>query len=198
MKIRASVAGALVVTGLGLAAWLIVRDTPQYAIFAVKRAIEQHDLTTFSRYVDHTSIAEQLIDDMAAEASRAAARESDTNLGIAIGQGLVGLLKPQLAEEIDKAIVRSVETGSFDGGGDDSGLLTRASRAEYRGIDSTEFDGKVAIVGVRLFLPSEGSEMVVKLNLRDVGRHWQIYGIANFLDLLSAEPTTASAATTTP
>jgi len=107
---------AIVVTAVvgGIIYWQYTR-TPKYSLWQAKKAIEQHDLASFEKYVDVEGVVNSLIDQIL-EISTEETKPQDEweQLGETIGEGLIMLLKPQLTKILKQQIAEYVETGKFE------------------------------------------------------------------------------------
>ena len=197
---------ALVVGGVGVllflcllmaggAAWYwYYTRSPKYSLAQAKKAADAHDLATFEKYVDVRGVSRSIVDQAYREAQRGQ-KPPDSDMertGRAIGEGLVALVKPRLAEELAVQISKAVESGTppsttagrggFSLGGVLSGLRTDL---HFEAFEYERRSGSVANVGVLVRNP-KNEEILLDLKMRDLGGYWQVAEITNVGDIIRA------------
>lgn len=189
----------LVAGGFGVYQWWT--STPEFAARMIVKAGSTRDLTTFRQYVDTKGLAESLVDDFMASAmdEQEAPTSGPEAWGQAIGEGLVAMMKPRIAELFEAQIESLVEDGGFDGltfrGGETTkegpSLDTLSGKIEarqdtYLDIAYKDRTGKTCVWGLRFRNPTLNQEFVLELMFRDVGKHWQLARFSNIPKVLEA------------
>jgi len=189
---------AIVVTAVvgGIIYWQYTR-TPKYSLWQAKKAIEQHDLASFEKYVDVEGVVNSLIDQIL-EISTEETKPQDEweQLGETIGEGLIMLLKPQLTKILKQQIAEYVETGKFEEekkGRESEELEISLSelwnkaggrKSVFRGISYVTKEGKIAYVGLEFFQEKYDTSLILDLKMRDRGGYWQVAELINFLEFM--------------
>ncbi len=167
--------------------------SPEYSLLKIREAIGQHDVDLFEKHVDVDGVTSSLIDQLMAEFNEEADGEG---LGGALAQGLIGLMKPRLADAFREQILQAVETGSFEQEGkgqEDSGgldlslqnIVETGSDTEFEGIDQITKEGKIAYVGLKL-QPKDSKQgtLVLNVKMRDRGGYWQVAELTNVGEII--------------
>jgi len=180
----------------GIIYWQYTR-TPKYSLWQAKKAIEQHDLASFEKYVDVEGITNNLIDQIL-EISTDETKPQDEwkQLGEAIAKGLISLLKPNLTKILKQQIVEYVEMGKFEEEKKSreseepeislSDLWNKSGgeRNVFKGIAYVKKEGKIAYVGLEFFQEKYDTSLILSLKMRDKGRYWQVAEISNFSEFM--------------
>lgn len=152
------------------------RGTPEYSVKQIGRAIENHDLSLFRRHVDTRSIANRMLDDVAAEAVR------DDSSSNALGRGLLELVRPRLLESFEAQVERFVETGEFSDQKTavELGLDNVRNRiGTIEGIVSVQIEGKSAVVRLRITPKDMNRAVILPLKMRQTADgYWQLTEIS--------------------
>jgi len=159
--------------------------TPRYALFRIGKAIRDHDLETFEKYVDLDEIVDSLFDDVLAKSREELEEPADEweKLGYDLGQGLLELMKPRLKEVLREGVRDAIEEGFGEESEDASGSVVEGKVED----DSTpptfwdllfktsiEEEGKVA--KVRIGSGKKEDKLVLKM--RQVsGGYWRVVGL---------------------
>lgn len=170
-------------------------STPQYSIRQIDRAVSNHDLVMFSKYVDMNN----LVPSMAEQIENSAVNKIDhednivSNLVGSLAEGLFEVYQPGLNEILTSEIEAYVKKGDFKSAHSaepDGHSLTRLYQesgkgsAEYKGIEYVNKDGKIAIVGVSFYLPKYKATILVDLKMRNHGNYWQLVDISNLGEVM--------------
>ena len=203
----ASVLALLAVCGY----WYWTR-TPVYSLHQAWNAVQQHDVTTFQKYVDVEGVCGRLIDE-AFDATQDLTSQSKSpyeSLGTYLAKGLVTLAKPTLVRAMKDEVLRFVEEGEFEearaspsadlggtvmGSGEpalaNEGLSLRAlyekggaKGTRFVGIDGVKKEGKIAFVGLKFWDSRFATDYVVQIKMRDMGGYWQVAEVPNVAQLL--------------
>lgn len=165
-----------------------VQGTPSYSLHQAAQAVENHDLQQFKKYVDVEGVSERLVDDIVDQtSSQMSASSPAEQLGQSLGQGLAELMKPRLVEEIQGGVERYVETGEVAGELGERASVDPDSLARiFQGIDSTNINGSMARVYLRVHDLRADSAATLELRMREMDGYWQVAEIANIQELIAA------------
>lgn len=165
--ILAGVLAVLVISAI--IGWQIIRVSPQYSIYQLYQAIDQHDYEKFKQFVDVDGISNNIIDKAMASVTDESKKDVSNNdpfyqLGQNFALGLVTSMKPQLKESMISGIKKAVEEGSFKKEYQPKGVTELVTTIEVKKT------GKVADVVIK----AQGKDDL-KLKMRDLGGYWQIF-----------------------
>lgn len=170
-----------------------LKQGPSGALVAAAAAVQTHDMVTFEKYVDVSSVTSHLVDDVAQQSS---ALTSLMPGGSLMMGGAMRLLKPALAKAAHQEVQRYVETGSLEAAAAAApkrivnvsltGLASKIVNpdSEFKGIKYTREEGDIAFVGLEVTQPKYDTTMVVEVKMRRLGDHWQMTQITNSGELL--------------
>ena len=170
-----------------------LKNGPKGAMAQAAAAVQMHDMATFEKYVDVTSVTTHLVDDVA---QQGAAITSLMPGGSLIMGGALRLLKPALAKAAHQEVQRYVETGSLEAAAAAApkrmvnisltGLASKVAGpdSQFEGIKYTREEGDNAYMGLEISQPRYDTTMVVEVKLRRQGDHWQMTQIMNSGELL--------------
>ena len=183
----------LVIIG-GIFYWQWIRS-PKYSLWQAKKAIEQHDLISFEKYVDIEGLTGRLIDQLLEFSS--SQREEPTNewtqVGRNLAKGIIGLLKPQLAKMAKEQIAYYVEKGDFGYKKKEEAPefsikeiynKVGAEKSKFQGIEYVKKEGKISLVGLKFYQEQYNSTLILDIKMRDRGGYWQIAELSNFSDVI--------------
>ena len=181
---------ALVIAGGGYSLLISGRDTPEYALQTIEKAVENHNKADFYKFVNlesilddsYSSIVEGVTD--ADQTMTEDAKEAIKNF--------TEMLREPLLLSLKAAIDSYIETGEFNKQENASveTLLERTGldRFEYRGITSVAINPKnsnEANAKIVIYHPELAEEFVfnvlLKLNSND---EWQIVSLQNFPEFI--------------
>ena len=170
-----------------------LKQGPSGALVAAAAAVQTHDMVTFEKYVDVSSVTSHLVDDVAQQSS---ALTSLMPGGSLMMGGAMRLLKPALAKAAHQEVQRYVETGSLEAAAAAApkrivnvsltGLASKIVNpdSEFKGIKYTREEGDIAFIGLEVTQPKYDTTMVVEVKMRRLGDHWQMMQITNSGELL--------------
>jgi len=195
-KSKKIVASCAIITLLlgGVLYWRWVRS-PQYSIWQVIKAFEQHDFHTFEKYVDIEGFSSRLIDQVLEQTSSRSPESTDawSKLGEALAGGIFKMAKPKFITMMKEQVRYYVEKGNFETakqGKEDQDtpvnikdVLNRA-KTKFKGVEYTKKDGKIALVGLRIFYPEYKSSTIIDVKMRDLGDYWQVAELSNLNNFL--------------
>ncbi|WP_345234441.1 hypothetical protein [Hymenobacter saemangeumensis] len=171
-----------------------LKNGPSGALAQAAAAVQTHDMATFEKYVDVTSVTNNLVNDIAGQGSAITSLIPGGQLAVA---GTLKLLKPTLAKAAHKEVQRYVETGSLQAAAEAApkrlvnisltGLASKVVNpdSEFKGIKYTREEGDNAFVGIEVSQPKYDTTMVVEVKMRRRGDHWQMTQVTNAGELLS-------------
>jgi hypothetical protein len=172
-------------------------QTPKYSLLQAKKAVEQHDLASFEKYVDVEGITSSLIDQILELSTEGKEQQGEwEQLGEAIGKGLIMLLKPQLTKTLKQQIAKYVETGKFEEEKKSreseepeislSDLWNKSGGEKnvFKGIAYVKKEGKIAYVGLEFFQEKYDTSLILNLKMRDKDGYWQVAEISNFSEFM--------------
>lgn len=170
--------------------------SPKYSLLQAKKAIENHDVVSFEKYVDVQSLTERLIDqflDMTTAQQEQPVNEWE-QMGQNIAKGFINLLKPQLAKLAKEQVAYYVEKGSFEDAKDKAEgpqfslkeIWNKSGRekSKFRGFEYVKKDGKIAVVGLGFFHEEYNTKLVLDIKMREKGGYWQVAELSNFSDYM--------------
>jgi len=169
------------------------KNGPKGALVLAAAAVQSHDMATFEKYVDVSSVTGHLVDDVAQQGSTLTSLLPGGSL---VMGGASRMLKPTLAKAAHQEVQRYVETGSSEAAAAAApkrlvnisltGLANRvvSPESEFKGIKYTREEGDNAFVGLEVTQPKYDTTMVVEVKMRRQGDHWQMTQITNSGELL--------------
>lgn len=196
MKKLAGVGIALLMLAVaGSYAYRQMVTSPEYSLWQIKMAVDQHDLASFNKYVDIEGILGEFIDVALKQTPDVPKPESAAEeFGQTLGMGLIESMKPQLIQEGKKAISDAIETGDFgttaenDSSSDKTllGILKSLGdkKNSFKGIEYSKTDGEIAIVGLNIHHEEKNSDLLLELKMRNMGDYWQLARVNNLADVM--------------
>ena len=170
-----------------------LKSGPSGALVSAAAAVQTHDMATFEKYVDVSSVTSHLVDDIAQQSSALTSLLPGGSLMLG---GAMRLLKPSLANAAHQEVQRYVETGSLEAANAAApkhvvnisltGLASKIVNpdSEFKGIKYAREEGDNAFVGLEVTQPKYDTTMVVEVKMRRQGDHWQMTQITNSGELL--------------
>ncbi|GMA99462.1 hypothetical protein [Pelosinus sp. IPA-1] len=174
--------------------WYWLR-TPQYSLKIIKDAVETHDLQKFEKHVDIETLVSRVIDQVLDSKvnNKNEVQDEQTN---AFAAGLIKMLKPQFVLMAKDQIRSYVEKGSTETQPKNNQPKNKnestpnfsindiyknngGGSVDFKGIEYVNKDGKIAIVGLKLFYPKLNSDVILELKMREMDGYWQIAEINN-------------------
>lgn len=181
----------LVLAVLLIGGYLYYRELttgPKFALGQAVKAVHDHDVASFEKYVDVESVTGSLVDQVA---------DQGKMLGLVVpgggmvARGLMGLAKPQIAKAARKEVERFVETGDLEKAAASqpqhlvkvslAGLASKVISPEssFKGVKYVNEQGEQALVGLEFTQPKYDTTMVLEVKMRDRGDYWQVTEITN-------------------
>ena len=183
----------LALAGGGYYYYRTLKGGPSGSLVAAAAAVQTHDMATFEKYVDVSSVTTHLVDDVTQQSS---ALTSLLPGGSLVMGSAMRLLKPALAKAAHNEVQRYVETGSLEAAAAAApkrlvnvsltGLASKvvSPDSEFKGVKYTREEGDNAFVGLEVTQPKYDTTMVVEVKMRRQGDHWQMTQITNSAELL--------------
>ncbi|UYZ58397.1 DUF2939 domain-containing protein [Hymenobacter latericus] len=167
---------------------------PKFALAKAAKAVHDHDVASFEKYVDIQSVASSLVDQVAEQDQLLGLLNA--NSGGLLMRGALNLAKPQLASVARKEVQHYVATGSFDANANNeferivkfslAGLASRivSPESSFKGVKYLKEQGELALVGLEFTQPKLDTTLVLELQMRDRGDYWQVTEITNLGEVL--------------
>ncbi|RSK46680.1 DUF2939 domain-containing protein [Hymenobacter perfusus] len=164
-----------------------LRTGPEYSLMQAYKAVTDHDVATFERYVDIGSVTSNLVDQVAEQGAALSGLNSG---GLAL-TGALQLFKPQLARTAREQVRRYVETGSAQAAAEagsagplNVSVLGLAGKvvgegSRFKGIKYTRKEGNQAFIGLEFTQPLYDTTLVLEVSMRNQGDYWQATAISN-------------------
>ena len=147
----------LALAGGGYYYYRTLKGGPSGSLVAAAAAVQTHDMASFEKYDDVSSVTSHLVDDMTQQSS---ALSSLLPGGSLLMGGAMKMLKPALAKAAHSEMQRYVETGSLEAAAAAApkrlvnvSLTGLASKvvgpdSEFKGVKYTREEGDNAFVGL--------------------------------------------------
>ncbi|MFD1467969.1 hypothetical protein ACFQ48_07010 [Hymenobacter caeli] len=183
----------ILVLALGAGAYYYAKskkDGPTGALVQAVAAVRAHDMASFEKFVDVSSVTSHLVDNMSSQSAVVGALVPGG--GLMMG-GALRLLKPTLAKAARKEVAHYVETGSLETAASQRpvnlSILGLAGKvvspdSKFSGIKYATEQGEQALVGLEFTQPRYDTTMVVEVKMLHRGDHWQMTEITNTGELL--------------
>ena len=183
----------LALVGGGYYYYRTLKGGPSGALVAAAAAVQTHDMASFEKYVDVTSVTSHLVDDVTQQGSVLTSLMPGGSL---LMGGAMRMLKPALSKAAHSEVQRYVETGSLEAAAAAApkrlvnvsltGLASKvvSPDSEFKGVKYTREEGDNAFVGLEVTQPRYDTTMVVEVKMRRQGDHWQLTQITNSAELL--------------
>jgi len=164
--------------------------TPKYSLLQIKKAFDQHDFTSFEKYVDIESITNNLIDQYLEnhfDVNRT--KDKEEIISGYLSKGLIEVIKPKLNTIIKHQLAGIIETGTFedqkkkenskDIQSSFSDSLSKSDNVKkiFQGFEYEKKEGKICYVGIKFFNEKSKSTSILDLKMRDKGGYWQVVEI---------------------
>ncbi len=177
--------------------WKFTRS-PRYSLWQAVKAVKQHDLASFEKYVDVEGMTSNLIDQMLKLGSdKGKVKDEWGQLGEVFAKGLVAFLKPQLVKIAKQQISDYIEKGKFEEkkeGTKTEGIKfslsdiwskTRSEKKNFHGIKYVKREGKIVYIGLKLFQEEYNTTLILDLKMRNRGNYWQVAELSNLSEFIN-------------
>jgi len=166
----------------GFLYWKFI-TSPEYSLSKINESIENHDITTFEKYVDVDGIIMRLmsqIPEIIGGNKKAAAM-----FGEEINQRILSVLQGPILKIAKESVRTVIERGHFDKSITQKDLM--AELLKHVPIDSIKFiglkeirkQGKVCTVPIQIYVGAYEGETTLELMMRNKGSYWQVAEISN-------------------
>ena len=191
----ACVIAVMLISGISYWYWT---NTPQYSLRFVPKAFEEHDLTMFEKYVDMDSLISRAVDQVMDATTNDSKDTTNPEMQNMV-RGIAQMFKPMLATAAKEQIKTYIEKGNFDSVANKAGkkqstgpeidvgdkfFKRGGGDIQYKGVDYSKKDGKIAVVGLKLYYPKLESEVILEIKMRERDGYWQIMEINNLSDFI--------------
>jgi tetratricopeptide (TPR) repeat protein len=162
--------------------------SPTYSLMQIKNAIEDHDVTSFEKYVDLSSITSRVITELPDALGSQKVIDSFGQEGAGI---LIGFVKESFVKSTRELVNTFIERGHIDKSLIEQGSLSKfmkklpmdnLSIVEFQ---ETKIEGKICRVPIELHIGSFDGNAVLELMMRDKGSYWQLAELSNLPDFIS-------------
>jgi len=200
-KAKWGIAGiVLIIIAGALFYFLYWVKTPAYSLGIIKTSVEKHDLVKFEQHVDMNSLYGRAFDSFIGKELQG----NDNALILGIVKAMRGIVVDELTNQTKKY----VETGSFEkpannenkntagkeNNTENNGKAaaqalssrTNAQGMEYKGVEKTEKDGKIAVVSLKMNDKQLKKDFILKVKMRELDNgEWTVVEIANLEEFLA-------------
>jgi len=205
-KIIITVTVCLILIAIGGAGyWQYTIRKPEYSLWQAKKAIDEHDLMMFEKYVDTEGVVETLIDQFMDVCTENIEKEGGKydKFGMGLVEGFVTLFKPRFTKLVKQEIVSFVETGDFEKENkNESQKLSRKEDSSpefslenvwknsgggenrFQGIKYVKEEGKIAYIGLKFFSKKYEQTFIINFKMRGMDNYWQVAEITNLFDIM--------------
>lgn len=187
-KIIISLVLAVILLG-GYLYYRHVVGSPEYSLMQAAKAVQDHDVNAFARYVDVESVTGNLVDQVTTQGSALGV----LNPGGLAMTGALRLIKPQLMKAARREVEQYIATGTLEAVAPKPGvnvsILGIAGKvvspdSKFKGLKYSREQGGHALVGLEFTQPRYDTTMVVEVKMRDQGDYWQATEITNTGEIL--------------
>lgn len=146
------------------------RESPEYALRQTSKAVQQHDVDLFHKYVDVERASERLISDLASYFNAQPGDEETKEL------------VSRVVSEVD----RYIETGDAIDAPFGGFFSTADSlRTRLAGVEDIRVEGKLAIAKLRILYPEADTSLSLDLRLRHRDEHWKVIEFGRISEFLT-------------
>jgi len=176
---------AIVISGMFL--WKHF-TSPNFSLMQIKNAIEDHDVTSFEKYVDLSSITLRIITELPDALGSQKIMDSFGQEGAGL---LIGFVKESFVKSIRELVSTFIERGQIDKTLIEQGSLSKLmKKLPIDNLSIVEFqeinvEGKICRVPLELHIGSFDGNVVLELMMRDKGSYWQLAELSNLSEFLS-------------
>ena len=163
------------------------KNSPEYSLLQIQKAVETNDKDLFEKYIDVDSIIEEIVDDVSKILLEKMNLEEDENSFFdpkVVAQGMIEIIKPT----IDSSIEEGFE--SFWEENPDSEYYSNEDYERVKkALSSTKMsylnkNGRVAFLGMEMLDPETNENTLFEFKLNKVENYWKISEISNLEKLI--------------
>jgi tetratricopeptide (TPR) repeat protein len=184
---------ALLSGGVGAVWWIY--SSPWYSLRVIKSAVEQHDVTTFEKYVDIDGVIGRLLGELPGLLS---GREELKMLGEEAAQFIQEFAKDTIVKAGRSAVETFIERGRFDEKLTEQGVLSkflkdnRVRDIKFVSLKEVKAEGKICYVTATVHIEAYDGDADVTFMMRDKGMYWQVAEMSNASGFLTSLATLQS------
>ena len=184
--------------------WQYTITKPEYSFWQAKKAVDEHDLMLFDKYVDTGLLVENIVDQFIETAITNIEKKSEGLEGFdpSMTKGIVVKFKPKLTSIIKKKVISFVKTGDLkkESTSKSQEALKRepekkfpfkniwnnlsGNKNDFQEVGYVKEEGKTAYIGLKFFLEKLEKPFIVDFKMRSVGNFWQVTEIVNFSNVM--------------
>ena len=156
--------------------------SPKYSLLKIKESLENHDISTFEKYVDINGIVVRLLTELPDILNI----EKDAGF---LGEEAMQLFTTVMQDSITKVAKESVrsfvERGHFDKQLTKKGILSKiikdlpVDNLKISGLKEIRKEGKICKVPIDIFVAAYEGNFTLEFMMRDKGGYWQVAEISN-------------------
>ena len=177
----------LVVSGMGGFLYYNLITTPKYSLLKIKESVENHDITSFERYVDIDGIVIRLLTELPDLLN---VRKEAGFLPEEALQIVSSLVKESVTKMARESIRTFVERGHFDKALTTKGTISTLLKhfpvtdMEVMELGEVRKEGKICKVTLPIYVHAYEGRVDLEFMMRDKGNYWQVGGITNFSNVV--------------
>jgi len=182
--------------------WQYTITKPEYSFWQAKKAVDEHDLMLFDKYVDTGLLVENIVDQFTETAITNIGKKSEgfEEFDPSLVRDLVVKFKPQLTSLVKQQVISFVKTGDFEKESKRQEALIKERKIEFslkniwnnsggnkndfQGVEYVKEEGKTAYIGLKFFLKKHAESFIVDLKMRSIDNFWQVTEIVNFSNVM--------------
>jgi tetratricopeptide (TPR) repeat protein len=159
--------------------------SPKYSLLKIKESVENHDISTFEKYVDINGIVVRLLTELPDILNI----EKDAGF---LGEEAMQLFTTVMQDSITKVAKESVrsfvERGHFDKQLTKKGIISKiikdlpVDNLKISGLKEIRKEGKICKVPIDIFVAAYEGDFTLEFMMRDKGGYWQVAEISNLTD----------------
>lgn len=164
---------------LGYMYWL---KTPQYSLLQIKKAVDNHDLKNFKKYVDIDMLITGLVD-QAVNLEMNKLNFISGSLKSEIGERI----KPKIAQYTKNEIISYFEKNNSEEALKNYATIslfnfstnTALKSLHYKGIEEIEKKDNSAFVKLKFYNKKSHKNLILNIKMRKLTNYWQVYKLTN-------------------
>lgn len=188
MKKRLLIAVAVCVLGVAVVlAWRFY-TSPDYSLRIIRKAVEEHDVTTFEKHVDIDGVVSRLLAELP---DRLSEREELRMLGQAAVQVIQEFARESIVRTARTAARTFIERGHLDKKLTEAGTLSTFAKEakldtlKFVAIREVKKEAMICFVTTLLNVGAYDGDVEITFMMRDMGTYWQAAEITDVSDVLN-------------
>jgi len=166
-------------------AFYIYYISPKYSLNIIKKAIEQHDTTTFLKYVDLDNVSNSIFDQIIKFKEEEESKNKNDEFASNIALGFSKIMKSQFSNEIKQNIIKYIENSNQDNKLILNNIWDKIGKDKSIKMDSTKTDGKISLINFIINQPKYNKDLDFHILMRDKGLYWQIADLPDIYNNLT-------------